>query len=178
MTPRESLSRERIVAASMELATTLGFAATSLRQIADRLDVTVAALYYHYRTKDDLLADLVRPYLERVDAIVATSGNEPDPVGYALREVLELTLTAPDLVRVATRDPAVVGHALQGPELEERMRSLRSVLMGRKTSTRAEVLASAALGVVIRPLLNLADVPPETARRELVPAAIRVLTAT
>jgi len=35
-----------------------GYEKTSLREIAERLGVTKAALYYHFRTKDDIVASL------------------------------------------------------------------------------------------------------------------------
>ncbi len=43
---------------ALDLFTEQGFDGTSLRQIAERLDVTKAALYYHFESKDDILMAL------------------------------------------------------------------------------------------------------------------------
>jgi AcrR family transcriptional regulator len=177
MTRHATLSRERIVATTMKLATAQGFAATSLRQIADPLGVTVAGLYYYYETKDDLLGDVLRAYLDRIDGIVDASTRDREPALFVLREVLELCLGVPDLVRLATCDPAVVGHPVYGPELAKRHEQLRTAVMGERTGRRAETLACAALTLVSRPLLEHVDVPAALARAELVPAAMRVLAA-
>src|SRR5580693_7571129 len=51
-------TRERILDVALDLFTELGFDGTSLRQIAEQLGVTKAALYYHFTSKDDILMAL------------------------------------------------------------------------------------------------------------------------
>ncbi|MEV6281698.1 TetR/AcrR family transcriptional regulator C-terminal domain-containing protein [Kribbella sp. NPDC051770] len=55
---RETLSRDQIVKATMELLDTEGAAGLSMRKLAARLDSGATSLYWHVQTKDDLL-DLV-----------------------------------------------------------------------------------------------------------------------
>jgi AcrR family transcriptional regulator len=55
--PRGS-TRERILDVALELFNEQGYDKTSLREIADRLDVTKAALYYHFERKEDILLEL------------------------------------------------------------------------------------------------------------------------
>ncbi|MCW2946577.1 MAG: putative transcriptional regulator, TetR family, partial [Actinoallomurus sp.] len=49
MGERRSDTREKIQAVALELFAEHGYDKTSLREIAERLDVTKAALYYHFR---------------------------------------------------------------------------------------------------------------------------------
>ena len=51
MQVRESTggTRQRIQAVALELFTEQGYEKTSLREIAERLNVTKAALYYHFK---------------------------------------------------------------------------------------------------------------------------------
>ena len=56
---REPDTRSRIQEVALELFTEQGYEATSLREIAERLGVTKAALYYHFKTKDDIVCSLV-----------------------------------------------------------------------------------------------------------------------
>jgi AcrR family transcriptional regulator len=51
-------TRERILDIALELFNEQGYDKTSLRQIADRLGVTKAALYYHFERKEDILLEL------------------------------------------------------------------------------------------------------------------------
>ncbi len=52
---RAPLSRERIVDAATNLLDELGIEGLTMRRLAQRLDVTSTALYWHVETKDDVL---------------------------------------------------------------------------------------------------------------------------
>ena len=57
--PKAAIStRERILNVAIDLFTEKGFDGASLREIAERLDVTKAAIYYHFASKDDILMAL------------------------------------------------------------------------------------------------------------------------
>ena len=51
-------TRARILDIALELFTTQGYDKTSLRQIAERLGYSKAAIYYHFASKDDILMAL------------------------------------------------------------------------------------------------------------------------
>ena len=51
-------TRERILDVALDLFVDQGFDKTSLREVAERLGVTKAALYYHFKSKDDILFTL------------------------------------------------------------------------------------------------------------------------
>ncbi len=53
-----SSTRERILDIALELFTTQGYDKTSLRQIAEQLGFTKAAIYYHFASKADILMAL------------------------------------------------------------------------------------------------------------------------
>ncbi|OHT79092.1 TetR family transcriptional regulator [Mycobacteroides chelonae] len=59
-------TRDEILDASAELFTTDGFAATTTRRIAESVGVQQASLYYHFKTKDDIL-----------DALLAMTIDQP-----------------------------------------------------------------------------------------------------
>ena len=60
-------TRQRILDVASELFAEQGYDATSLREIADRLGFTKAALYYHFQSKDEILKALVEPAYELVE---------------------------------------------------------------------------------------------------------------
>ncbi|MBP2191190.1 AcrR family transcriptional regulator [Nocardia goodfellowii] len=62
---------------AMELFAERGYEKTSLREIAERLGVTKAALYYHFRTKEDIVASLSEDLRRGVDEIVRWSQTQP-----------------------------------------------------------------------------------------------------
>ena len=59
-----STTRERILEISAELFSEQGYDGTSLRQIADRMGFTKAALYYHFQSKEEIIRALVAPIME------------------------------------------------------------------------------------------------------------------
>ncbi|RKO20218.1 TetR/AcrR family transcriptional regulator [Pseudarthrobacter phenanthrenivorans] len=52
-------ARDEILDAAAELFTTQGFANTSTRSIADAVGIRQSSLYHHFKTKDDILEDLL-----------------------------------------------------------------------------------------------------------------------
>lgn len=77
----KALLRQAILTAASRLFATNGFAGTSLQNIADEIGVTRPALYYYFRSKDEILASLVEDItigaLKRSAQIEARSGNSP-----------------------------------------------------------------------------------------------------
>jgi AcrR family transcriptional regulator len=56
--PARGSTRERILDIALELFADQGYDKTSLRDIAERLGTTKAALYYHFERKQDILLEL------------------------------------------------------------------------------------------------------------------------
>ncbi len=56
--PEAASTRERILDVALDLFIEKGFDGTSLREIAEQLGFTKAALYYHFASKDDILMAL------------------------------------------------------------------------------------------------------------------------
>ena len=77
MDERRTGTREQIRALALELFAERGYDATSLREIAERLGITKAAVYYHFKTKEEILASLVDDYLIEVDELVSWAQHQP-----------------------------------------------------------------------------------------------------
>lgn len=67
--------RERLLQAAAELFQAHRVAGTSLQMVADRLGVSKAAIYHHFRSRDDIIAALMAPVIgeteQAVDEIAA-----------------------------------------------------------------------------------------------------------
>src|SRR6058998_1711357 len=74
---RRGNTRQRIQDVALELFAEQGYDKTSLREIAERLDVTKAALYYHFKSKEDIVASLVEDYFGQMDDLVAWGKTLP-----------------------------------------------------------------------------------------------------
>lgn len=71
--------RERLLASAAHLLHRNGVGATSLADIAQHADVPLGNVYYHYRTKDDLVRAVLVAQTEQVAAMVAELGRLPGP---------------------------------------------------------------------------------------------------
>src|SRR5262249_33846507 len=78
LSPEATSTRDRILDVALDLFIEKGFDGTSLREIAERLGVTKAALYYHFASKDDILLALhMRLHAFGKDALVKITADEP-----------------------------------------------------------------------------------------------------
>lgn len=85
---RRTDTREQIRDVALELFAEQGYEKTSLREIAERLGVTKAAVYYHYRTKEEILENLFSDLFGGIDEIVDWGSAQP-PGPETRRGVLE-----------------------------------------------------------------------------------------
>ncbi|MFF0454364.1 TetR/AcrR family transcriptional regulator [Nocardia africana] len=77
MAGRRTDMRERIRSVAMQLFSEQGYENTSMREIAERLSVTKAALYYHFKAKEDIVISLSDELRAGVDAILAWAATQP-----------------------------------------------------------------------------------------------------
>jgi AcrR family transcriptional regulator len=62
-------TRTRIQDVALRLFNENGYEATSLREIADEIGVTKAALYYHFKTKEEIVTSLIDDRISTLDAL-------------------------------------------------------------------------------------------------------------
>jgi AcrR family transcriptional regulator len=157
-----------------------GFAGTSVADLAGALEVSKAAIYYHYRSKDALLHRLVDPLLDAIDACI-DSHSHPPPSADATRQLLTDYLTVliahREIVTWVATDVAVLNHPKLGPRIRTQNRQLRTLLVAPDPGVPATLRAAAALGAIWRPLItepeiDLGHIPH---RQILVDAALATL---
>ncbi len=103
----EGGTRERIVQVALDLFERQGYAGTSLRDIAERLGVSKAALYYHFPSKESLLDEALAPALARVREVLAAAPADRTEL------VTRLVDVAGDVgpqVLAAISDPMIATH--------------------------------------------------------------------
>jgi AcrR family transcriptional regulator len=70
-------TRTRIQEIALELFTEQGYEATSLREIAERLGVTKAALYYHFKTKEDIVGSMIEDRVGGLQRLITWAQGQP-----------------------------------------------------------------------------------------------------
>lgn len=176
-------TRATIRAVALELFSTRGYEQTSLREIAERVGLTKASLYYHYPSKQALLLDLIRPLVDewRATATHAESlRRTPANIRVVLGRCLDAVLDNRPAAGVFVRDAAAVVAAVAPiwEELHELNRRLHTWLAGPEPATADTIRSIAAmeiLGAAISSSAYLPDIAEDELRATLLDAATAVL---
>src|SRR5262245_37398017 len=111
MTAVKGETRVRLLDTALGLFTVHGVEGTSLQMIADALGVTKAAVYYHFKTKDEITEAVAEPALRELNSILdhAATITRPGPrTDYVVDGFVDLVIRNRSLVAVLCSDPGVV----------------------------------------------------------------------
>ncbi len=115
-------TRARILYAARDLFAERGYAGTSMRDLAEALGMTKAALYYHFPGKAQILVALVEPLLDELEAL-GGRGREEAVRGY----VKLLAERAPGMIGLMS-DPTAKRDIAEHVDAEPRFRALEEAL--------------------------------------------------
>ncbi len=80
---------ERILAAAFTCFSRYGYKRVSLEQIAQETGISRAALYLHFRNKEDLFRALARQLLEEAHAAAEATAASPAPIAQRLQAIVD-----------------------------------------------------------------------------------------
>lgn len=173
--PRASDTRARILAAAVDLFMSQGVEKTSLREIAEQLGITKAALYYHFRAKDELLRSLIDPFFEEVDRLLTDPVTAAMPPRRFLETYFDLIARHRSILQLLIRDLSGFAHVgLEEKVLGWQVR-LHHLLVGPDAGPAERVRAVVALGGLQDTAVLLPDLPTEQVRPVAVAAACAAL---
>ena len=166
-------TRQRILDVALDLFTEQGYDGTSLRQIAEQLGVTKAALYYHFESKEDILMALhMRLHDFGKDALVRIGDG---PVTLALWEELLDDIVGEMLAQrkiflMHERNQASLEKLHRedhDAEHEDIQNQFRRILEDVRLPLRDRVRMSASFGVIFSSLFLAGDAFESTTNEEL-----------
>ena len=70
-------TRDRILAVALDRFIEQGYDKTSLREIAEQVGVTKAALYYHFASKEEILRTLIKPIVDLQEQVAGLLEGRP-----------------------------------------------------------------------------------------------------
>jgi AcrR family transcriptional regulator len=147
--PDGTATRERILDIALRLFVTQGYDRTSLRQIADEMGFTKAALYYHFASKNEMLLAL---HLRLHDALTVLE-EPPTTVegwGQAVEILIDELLGRRDLLALHARNQSALAtiphHQPDDRDHVDLEDALKEVLANPSVPTRDRVRLAAALG--------------------------------
>jgi TetR/AcrR family tetracycline transcriptional repressor len=157
-TKRVTLTPQRVVAGALALAEAEGLGAVTIRRLAKELGVTPMALYWHFRSKDELLDGMAASIFEEVDlSVVDASAAWQEQLRALLGSMLGALRAHPSSAILLSRRTASSEGSLRATEVV-----LEILRRGGFSPAEATQIARHAVSTVV----NLVSGEPGVVARE------------
>ena len=158
--PAEENTAQRIVTAATELFASKGFDGTSTKEICEAAGVNIAAIHYHFGSKDELYKYIIESFggyrLQSVQRILAMPENKEElkiRLEMFLDEWLDVCIAQPSLCRIV--------------QIEAELMSAKSEEVFRNTFLKVFETLVSYLSYAKKKNLIAADIDPRIAARSL-----------
>ncbi|MBL1107107.1 TetR/AcrR family transcriptional regulator [Streptomyces sp. 5-8] len=174
---RRGNTRQRIQDVALELFAEQGYEKTSLREIAERLDVTKAALYYHFKTKEEIIVSLFEDLTKPIEDLIEWGRRQPHTLETKqeiLRRYSEALAGAEPLFRFMQENQATVRELRIGDTFKDRMRGLRDILINPEAQLVDQVRSVSAMFTLHAGMFVMHDLEgdPEKKREAVLEVAL------
>ena len=173
---RRGDTRTRIQQVALELFAEQGYERTSLREVAERLGVTKAALYYHFKSKEDIVRSFTEDYFARLDALIEW-GRKQSTDARTSAELLDryiaIVLEGGEVFRFLERNQATIHGTEAGKhrftQFRPRLAALMEIITGPDAPPRSRIRAAAAIFAVSTSCMFFTRDTPEAELDALLP---------
>ncbi|WP_416966063.1 TetR/AcrR family transcriptional regulator [Streptomyces sp. Agncl-13] len=178
---RRGDTRQRIQDVALELFAEQGYEKTSLREIAEHLDVTKAALYYHFKTKEEILVSIFEDLTKPIEDLIEWGRGQPHTLE-TKQEIVRRYAVALDgatpLFRFMQENQATVRDLRIGERFKERMRGLREIMIDPESSLVDQVRSLSAIFTLHAGMFAVQDLEgdPEDKRKAVLEVATDMIT--
>ncbi|PTM95961.1 TetR/AcrR family transcriptional regulator [Streptomyces sp. VMFN-G11Ma] len=178
---RRGNTRQRIQDVALELFAEQGYEKTSLREIAERLDVTKAALYYHFKTKEEILVSIFEDLSEPIVDLIEWGKAQPQTLETKqeiIRRYSETLAGATPLFRFMQENQATVKELRIGEIFRNRMMGMRDILIDPDSELIDQVRCVSAMFTLHAGMFALNDLEgdPEIKRKAVLEVATDLVT--
>ncbi|WP_225837620.1 TetR/AcrR family transcriptional regulator [Streptomyces sp. NK08204] len=178
---RRGNTRQRIQDVALELFAEQGYEKTSLREIAERLDVTKAALYYHFKTKEEIVVSLFEDLTVPIDAVIEWGRQQPHTLETKqeiVRRYSEALTGAEPLFRFMQENQATVRELRIGDTFKDLVRRLRDTIIDTEAPLVEQVRFVSAIFTLHAGMFVMQDMEgdPEKRRQAVLEVAVDLVT--
>ncbi|MEU5660305.1 TetR family transcriptional regulator [Streptomyces sp. NPDC047737] len=178
---RRGNTRQRIQDVALDLFAEQGYEKTSLREIAERLGVTKAALYYHFKTKEDILTSIFEDLNRPIEELLEWGKGQPrtlETKKQILIRYSEALKAATPLFVFMQENQATVRELSIGHTIKHRVISLVDLIKDPDAALTDQVRCFSALFTMHAGMMALRDAEgdPEEKRKAALEVAIELVT--
>ena len=170
-------TKEQILLNARTLFATHGYDGTSIRQLTSSLNITPAALYYHFASKNDVLEAVAQNLYERSGKLlerIESYDASPQMLKKTLSEYYDVLAEDIDVFILIYND-AAIQHSPVGKKLRQQAKQFFAHLVGDNPSVEDRMRAAGSVGII---RLSLQQVGADFAihRSKIVERALTVMT--
>jgi len=178
---RRGNTRQRIQDVALELFAEQGYEKTSLREIAERLEVTKAALYYHFKTKEEIIVSLFEDLTKPIEDLIEWGRRQPHTLETKqeiVRRYSQALSEAAPLFRFMQENQATVRELSIGEMFKKRMMGMHGIIVDPDAELVDQVRCASALFTLHAGMFVLQDLKadPEEKRRAVLEVATDLVT--
>jgi AcrR family transcriptional regulator len=178
---RRGDTRQRIQDVALELFAEQGYEKTSLREIAEQLDVTKAALYYHFKTKEEILVSIFEDLSQPIVELIDWGKQQPQSLETKqemIRRYSETLAGASPLFRFMQENQGTVKELRIGEMFRSRMMGMRDILVDPDAELIDQVRCVSAMFTLHAGMFVLNDIAgdPEEKRKAVLEVATDLVT--
>ena len=174
------MTRQRILTAAAALFAERGYRATSMQEIAQRVGITKAALYYHFAAKEDLLHELTGPVLDELEQVLAEAEGAGDPSTVRWRAIegyVDVSLRHRDTILMLVRDMTLLVQAPVADRFRAAIALANKLVCGPERGLAERVRAAQVVAGLGDPVVLFRDAPMAKLRRLILDGARALLSA-
>ncbi|MET8679249.1 helix-turn-helix domain-containing protein [Streptomyces sp. NPDC004647] len=180
--PRRGDTRQRIQDVALELFAERGYEKTSLREIAENLQVTKAALYYHFKSKEDIVISIFEDLSRPLDELIEWAEQEPrtlETKQELLRRYSAALNDAAPLFRFLQENQAAVRELSIGDTFRDRMFTMLRLIKEPDAALTDQVRCINALFSIHAGMFALREIEgdPEDKRKAVLEVALELMTS-
>ncbi|MGW6738962.1 TetR/AcrR family transcriptional regulator [Streptomyces sp. NPDC055013] len=178
---RRGNTRQRIQDVALELFAEQGYEKTSLREIAERLEVTKAALYYHFKTKEEIIVSLFEDLTKPIEDLIEWGREQPHTLETKqeiVRRYSQVLTDASPLFRFMQENQATVRDLSIGEMFKNRMLGMRDIVIDPDADLVDQVRCISALFTMHAGMFVMKDLEgdPEEKRKAILEVATDLIT--
>jgi AcrR family transcriptional regulator len=170
-------TRQRIHGVALELFLEKGFAQTTMQDIADRLGLTKAALYYHFPTKSDLIRAVIQPSIADVERFLTEAREQALPTREVLERFFDINYTHRTVFLALTLDPSGLAEVDTDNWIPRMAQTFQELLAGPEATTDQRVRIVMVANGLSRAATLFTDIPHDELRATAVGIALQSLEA-
>src|SRR5262245_32509320 len=143
-----SSAQTRVLEAALALFAEHGVAGTSIRMIADAIGVTKAAIYFQFKTKEEIVLAAAGLGFAKLEWALEAAEAEESPSRarqFLIRQVIEISLEQRRITRVLQHDPVVLRVLTEHEPFQQMFQRMQRLMIGGTGATDAKVRMQVAM---------------------------------